>query len=271
MMALSLLPNHEAFVNRFVQACKVDDRILAAFLGGSNVKGRADRYSDIDICVITSDDSFEYFYSQREAFLRSLGELVFLENFDTPDIAFFIFADGTEGELYFGSGSRLDHIHSGPFRVLLDKKNILAEMVFPERKADPSHQTEEIRRTVYVFWHEMSHFITAMGRGKLWWARGQLDQLRSICVNLSRLHNDFLDDGVGEEPYFKIEYAMPVEKLFPLEVTFCPIEKNAMLQSARVILQFYTHIAPPLMQTHGMPYPRRLEMVMLERFEELSK
>ncbi len=271
LQGVSLLPNHETFVNKFVEACRSDDRILATFLGGSNVKGQGDQYSDIDVCVITTDESFENFYNQREIFLQSLGELVFLENFEIPDIAFFIFADGTEGELYFGSEGRLDHIHSGPFRVLLDKKNILAAVSFPDRETDPSHQSEQLRRSIYGFWHELSHFITAMGRGKLWWARGQLESLRSICVNLARLQNDFSDDGVGEEPYFKIEYAMPVEKLLPLEVTFCPMEKNAMLESARVILQFYTQIAPSLVQTHGMPYPRRLEMVMLQRWENLLK
>ncbi len=240
LRGIQLLANHEAFVNRFVNACEADDRIVAAFLGGSNVKGKADQYSDIDVCIITDDNAYEDFFNKRESFLRSLGELVFLEDFGIPNIAFFIFEDGTEGELYFGSESRLAHIHSGPFRVLVDKKNILAEAVFPDDKTDPSHQTEELRRNIFGFWHEMSHFITS-------------------------------DMGVGEEPYFKIEYAIDVEKLSPLETTFGPMEKDAMLQSVRVIVQFYMEIAPSLSPTHGISYPQGLETVMLERLEKLSK
>jgi len=34
--------------------------------------------------------------------MRLLGEPVFLEDFGIPDIVFFIFPDGTEGELGFG-------------------------------------------------------------------------------------------------------------------------------------------------------------------------
>jgi len=271
LQGIQLLPNHKAFINRFINVCEADDHIVAAFLGGSNAKGYADQYSDIDVCVITDENAYEDFFNKRESFLRSLGELVFLEDFGIPNIAFFIFEDGTEGELYFGSESRLAHIHSGPFRVLLDKKNILAEAVFPDDKTDPSHQTEELRHNIFRFWHEMSHFITAMGRGKLWWARGQLDELRAICVNLVRLQNNFSDEGVGEEPYFKIEYAIDVEKLSALETTFCPMEKNAMLQSARVIVRFYMQVAPSLSKTYGIPYPRALETVMLERLEKLSK
>lgn len=268
---LQLLQHHRAFVDRFVKACETDERVVAAFLGGSNAKGKADPYSDLDVCVITSESSGADFYEKREAFLRSLGELVFLETFDNPDVAFFIFADGTEGELYFGSDRHLDQIRSGPFRTLLDKKRILEGAVFSEKETDLSRQKDKLHFAIHVFWHEMSHFITAIGRGHLWWARGQLEALRSKCVNLARLQNDFSDEGVGEEPYFKIEYSMPVEKLNPLMTTFCPMEKNAMLQSAQIIVQFYRENAQLLAAGHGIPYPSELEGVMLERLENLSK
>jgi predicted nucleotidyltransferase len=266
----SLPAHYQALVDRFVQACAADDRVVAAFLGGSNAKGKADEYSDLDLCVITSEAAFAEFYDQREAFLRSLGDLVFLEDFGVPNLAVYIFADGTEGELNFGSEGHLDQIHSGPFRSLVDKKNILAGAEFPERAPDLAAQTEKLRDAIFVFWHEMSHFITAMGRGHMWWARGQLEALRSICVNLARLENNFSDEGVGNEPYFKIEYAMPVEKLVALQSTFCPLNKSAMLQSVEVIITFYSQMAKSLAERHGIPYPHKLEHVMLWRLEKLS-
>lgn len=267
---LQLRPLHREFVTRFTQACQDDRRVVAAFLGGSYAKGRADLFSDVDLCVITTQAGHEEFCSQREAFLRQLGDLVFLEDFGHTDTAFYIFADGVEGELNFGSEDQLDRIHSGSFHILLDKKNILEGAVFSEEQADPGKQREKLRAAIFDFWHELSHFITAMGRDRLWWARGQLDALRAICVNLVRLHHDFLDGDVGEEPYFKIEYAMPVHLLDELKETFCPLEKQAMLESARVIIQFYTQLAPSLAQTHGIPYPQRLEKVILERMEGLA-
>ena len=266
---LGLRPQHQAFVDRFVQACRADDRIIAAFLGGSNVKGAADAYSDIDLCLIITDEAYEDFFARREAFLQLLGEPVFLEDFGIPNIVFFIFSDGTEGELYFGSESRLDQIHSGPFRILLDKKNILAGAVFRPFEPPPSEQAEKLRREIYWFWHELSHFITAMGRGQLWWAHGQLEVLRSICVNLARLHNNFSDTGVGEEAYFKIEKSMPVEQLAALQGTFPPMEENAMLQAALDIIHFYKELAPLLAQKHGIPYPYSLERVMMDRLQKL--
>ncbi len=270
LQGLSLLPNHQDFVTRFVRACESDGRVVAAFLGGSNARGYADAWSDVDLCVITTDDASEEFYEQREAFLQSLGNLVFMEDFGNTDRVFYIFADGSEGELNFASEGHLDRIHSGEFKTLLDKKGILTDAIFPEKAADASRQVEELRRNIYGFWHEMSHFITAIGRGKLWWARGQLAALRGVCVNVARLQHNFMDGEVGDEPYFKVDYAMNVDALSPLEPTFCPMERGAMLKAAQILLQFYAEIAQPLAQAHDMPYPSELAMVMLNRFNKLT-
>jgi predicted nucleotidyltransferase len=270
IQGVPLRPNQRAFIERFVKACQADDRVMAAFLGGSTVKGYADAYSDIDLCLITTDELFEGFFKERELFLRSLGELVFLEDFDLPNTVFYMYADDTEGELNFYSESRLEQLHSGPFRILLDKKNLLEGAEFPERVPASSEQIEKLRRQIQGFWHELSHFITAMRRDQIWWAQGQLESLRSICVNLARLRHNILDAGVGEEPYFKIEKVMPVEQLAALEETFCYLEKEEMLNAALTIVRFYLEVAPPLAQLHGIQYSHGLERVMLDRLQKLQ-
>jgi hypothetical protein len=110
-----------------------------------------------------------------------------------------------------------------------------------------------------------------MGRGQLWWAQGQLEVIRSICVGLARLENDFTDQEVEEEVYSKIENVMPVERLFNLKETICPIEKGPLLRSAHIIVKFYKDLAVPLAQKYGIPYPHALERVMIERLEKLTE
>ena len=264
---------HQVFVDRFIQVCQADDRVVAACLIGSHAKGKADPYSDLDLMVITTDSAYEGFYHQRESFLRSLGDLVFLEDFGIPDIAFYIFAEGIEGELYFGSEGRLAQLYDAPFRILLDKKNILAGVTYapPEKPLDAQKQTEKLRHYLGVFWHEMSHFTTAMGRGQLWWAQGQLESLRAICINLACLQNDFSDTEIGEEPYFKIENRMPVEKLALLKATFTPLERNAMLQAVQGILSFYGEAARTLSEAHNLPYPESHENLVRMRLKNLQE
>ena len=258
--------HHQVIMNRFVAACQADARVVAATLYGSYARDAADTYSDLDLGLITTDAAYEDFVAKREAFIRLLGEPLFLEDFDLPNLVFVIFPGGTEVELALGHESQFHHTHGGPYRVLLDKKNLLAGAVFPRSQPAPAEQIETLRRLVSWFWHDLSHFIAAMGRGQLWWAYGQLEALRRYCVNLARLRHDF---AAAAEGYEKVEQAIPVEQLSSLQATYCPLEPGAMLQAARVIVRFYQELAPLLARIHGITYPADLARVMSDRLEQL--
>ena len=230
-MEPELHPNHQAILDKFVKACQLDDRIAAALLVGSYVKGKADEHSDLDLYMIMRDEAYEDFAATRESFVRQLGEPLFMEDFGLPDIVFLIFPDGSEVEVSYVRESEISYVVNAPFKVLLDKKDIMVSAIPREREVDQDRQKEKLRRLIDWFWHELSHFITAMGRGQLWWAQGQLEALRSNCVNLACLRNNFSDPGVGDEPYFKIENSLPVEQLAALQGTFAPMEENAMLKA----------------------------------------
>lgn len=259
----------QAVLERFVAACEQDERVVAAFLGGSLAAGKADEWSDLDIYLITTDESYQDFAAGFRAFVGRLGQPLFLESFGRSDTLFFIFADDTEGEISLGSESAFLDIHDGPYKVLVDKKGILEGVKFLGYRPTPDEQLETLRGQVYWFWHNLSHFITAIGRGQLWWAQGQLEALRNCCVNLARLEHNFADANVGDEPYFKVENAIPTGELAPLEPTFRPMEPGALQESVFAIVAFYRKLAPPLAERHGIEYPADLERLMLSRLERL--
>lgn len=268
---IPFLHNHREVLDRFVAACQADPRVAAAFLGGSYARGAADAYSDLDLYLITTDEAYEDFLAGREAFIRLLGEPLFLADFGNPYALFCIFSNGTEGELWIGRESRYHHIYAGAYSVLLDKKGLLANAVFPPHAADPARQLEILRQQVDGFWHELAHFIKAMGRKQLWFAMGQLEVMRQICVNLARLQQDFLDADAGKEPYFKVERALPVEQLTPLQATYPPLEYRAMLLAGRVITRFYQDVAPALAEAHGLTYQADLERMLADQLDELAE
>ncbi len=265
-------PRHQAIIDRFVAACRADERVVAAFLAGSYAKGAADTHSDLDLFLVAADEAYEAFTVGRAALLRQLGEPLFLEDFDRPDVVFLIFPDGAEVELNFLPESRLDRILTEPHWSLLDKKGLLAG-VQPGGEVTPAGAgVETLRRQMMWFWHDLSHFITAVDRNQLWWALGQLEELRRIGVNLARLRHDFNDEEVGDDPYFKVDKTLPAEALAPLRATFAPPERAALLAAARVIIEFYREAAIPLAEEHGIRYPAELERLMrgrLARIEEL--
>lgn len=271
MNAQELQPphHHQVITNRFVAACLADERVMAAFLGGSYSRGATDAYSDLDFGLIVTDEAYDDFFAGRETFIRLLGEPVFLEDYHDgdADFVFFIFPEGTEGELALGRESHFTHIHMGPYIVLLDKKGILAGAVFSGHGPAQAEQIETLRRLVNWFWHDLlHHFMTPMARGQLWSAYGALEELRLTCVNLARLRQNFSAEAEG---YEKVEQAIPVRQLAPLQATCCPLERGAMLQAALVIVRFYQELAPPLAQAHGIPYPADLARVMSRRLDQL--
>ena len=267
-----LLPdNHHDVASRFLAACQADDRIVAAFLGGSYARNDADKFSDLDLYFVTTDKAYEDFLIEKESFVRRLGEPIFLEDFGVPHGYCFIFSNTTEGEFWFGRESKFKDIYSGPYKALFDKMDILTGEVFPTHMANQAKQIELLRRQINWFWHELSHFIKAMGRKQLWFAHGQIEVMRKVCAILTRLKHNFSDAYVEEgEPYFKIEQALPVEKLSPLQSTFCPLEYDAMLQAALVICRFYQNVAPGLAEAYHLTYQTDLERMMISQLKELG-
>jgi hypothetical protein len=267
---MPMAPHHRVVTDRFIAACQADERVVAATLYGSYARGPegspADAYSDLDLGLITTDEAYEDFCAGREAFVRQLGEVLFLEDFGSTVTLFFILANGAEGELSLGREGQFLHDHGGAYKVLLDKKNILTDATFPRNQPAPAEQVETLRRLVYWFWHDLSHFITGMGRGQLWWAQGQLEELRRICINLAHLRHDFSAEPQG---YEKIELTLPIEQLASLQATFCPLEREAMLQAGLALVRFFQETAPPLAQAHAIAYPAALERIMLDRLDQL--
>jgi hypothetical protein len=257
-------------LDRFVAVCRADERVVAAFVTGSQATGTADAHSDLDLGVVTTDAAYAAFSAGGEAFVRLLGEPVFVERFSDGGPLFFVLADGTEGELAVGRESDFTRVAAGPHRVLLDKTGVLAGATFVGQRPDAAEQRELMRQQVVWFWHDLSHFITAMARGQHWWAYGQIEALRRFCINLARLQHDPFDADIGTECYWKIDKALPPEQLAALRETIGSMKPAAMLAAARAIVRVYQALAPPLARAHGIEYPAALERIVLDRLAALA-
>ncbi len=190
--------------SRFLELCLADPRIVAAFIGGSHARGQADEYSDLDLYFVTTDEAYEDFVTDKARFAHQLGRLLFLEDFGEVHGSLFVHENGTEGEFWFGRQSDFQAICRGPYTVLFDRLDLLEGGEFPAPAADHERQLEVLRRQIDWFWHELSHFIKAMGRRQWWFAYGQVEAMRRMCVMLARLDHDFTDTAAVEsEPYFK--------------------------------------------------------------------
>ena len=252
---------------RLAAACEADGRVLAAYLYGSHVAGTADEHSDVDLCLIVADGARDAVWTEREDLIRQLGEPLLLEDFDDDRTIFFILADGTEGELTIADAGHLAESSRGPHRVILDRTGVLDGVTFTGSQPGDAAQLEGLRRQVQWFWHDLSHFIAAIGRDQPWWAAGQLAELRTYCVNLARLRADFAAPMDG---FDKVDLALPASELAALADTFVPMDRESMLSAAHRIVEWYRSVVPDLAAAHGVPYPADLERIMVARLRALG-
>lgn len=270
--ALSLQPHHATVAKRMVELAEADLRIAAVALVGSNAAGLADSHSDIDLFVFVDDTAFGPFLAERDEFIHRLGEVVFLTDFGRRERSFFILADGTEGELTFSPVGEAAGAMLGPWVALVDKDGLLNGVPNPGPGFKPNtDHSEFLGQQVQWFWHDFSHLVTALSRGQLWWAYGQLEVLRSYCVNLLRLEQDFDDPEVGAEPYWKVDKRLPAKQLDRVRATQASFDPESMRAVAAAILSLYREVAIPLAAAHGVGYPEALARVITKRFEALNE
>jgi predicted nucleotidyltransferase len=246
-------------LDRFVTACRDDDRIVAAFLVGSRASGSADSHSDIDLHVVTHDDAYDDFLASCDAFAQLLGEPLLNESFDLPHMRFLIYADGAEVELMVQGLGSLRII--GPYRLLLDKTGT-AEAIAAREVPPPAVDTDDLARRLPAFWHDVGHFATALERGHLVWAAGQLDDLRRLCLDLAMILHE---PPIEAEGYWKADAVLDPELLDEVRATIVPPTADELRAAGRSILELYRHLAHQAASRHGLAYPERLDRVVSSR------
>jgi hypothetical protein len=255
----------DRLVQSLVEACGEDARVVAVIEGGSRARGEADEHSDIDVTVVVSDDALGQILADKAAFVRSIGTALFVEDFGIEHMAFVIFDDATELEIHFFPAAGVDAIHAGPHRVLFDPHDVLRGRAFPAEAPDEGARSRQLREVLTWFWHDLGHFETAIARDQLWWAAGQLEQLRNVCVNLIRLEQG----GVAEdEPYWKLDVEVSTGPLEQLRTTFVPVERDALRTAGHELLAFFRTHGRAAAAANGMTYPDELDRLIGARLDE---
>ena len=264
------MDKREKIIELFAAACGRDDRVAAAFVGGSFATGKADAFSDLDLYAIIRAKDYEEFLAGHVDFFDQFSNPVFLEHFDGFgfDMFVFIFEDGTQGELSLARPDRFSHIHGGPFRVLLDKDGLLDGAEFPWQRPSASQQKDQLEKHLNWFWRDLSLFVVAINRDQLWTAVGYLESMRLRCINLARIDQDFSSWADG---YEKLESVVPDSKLAAVKASYPSFKRASIIKAAESLISYYQQNAPALAQKHDVAYPFKVEQVVMREFSKLAK
>lgn len=252
---------HWAVVERFREACEQDERVVAAFLGGSLAAGRADEHSDLDLYVIAQEDACAELVARRQDFVAAWGDPVFVDV--TPDfeglgfdMLHFVLADGQHGEIAIAHPGDFRRIHGGPHRVLVDKARVLEGVEFPLLSQSPEERRAAARRALSWFWLHVLGLTQALARDRLWVAHGQLDQLRRCLWRLL---------AAAELP---APEARSYERI--LAESLVGFDRDRLLAAACRLVEGYHALAPRVAAHDGLEVPLALARVAEERLRAVE-
>jgi hypothetical protein len=273
-MSRATMDARDEILARFRTACEQDERVRAAFLGGSGGSGTADAWADIDLYLVIGDDDYDAFLDECYAFLDRLGRPVFRETLNIGfDVVAFIIDSGVDGELLLHRVSMLDDLQAGPIRLLIDRAG-LAGRDFPHGYPAGADVAEDLRVALNWFWRDTLHFIRAIARGRSWTAYGFLEKLRGGCqyliVQAESETTPRRDHFVPFDGYEALDHIPESGELEMLRESVCPVERDAMLRSARTLIRICERLGPALADQHRVGYPAEAATVVLRQMDALE-
>jgi predicted nucleotidyltransferase len=241
---LSDLARLEAFVEHAAAVLRADDRVAAAWLGGSLAAGTADPYSDVDLRVAVADEPFDGFVADWERLLERLAPTVLRRKIGTPESPILI-AITPEWLRFDVAVARAAAPERAGDRVLFDRRGA-SPAAPPPARPDPAARLPGL---VEEFLRVLGLWRVVDGRGELVLMAHGAGLLRWSLVELFLIENRAQRGGMLHlNPYLTAEQRALLEGL-----PTTPPELNAAL--AREFLPR----ARALMAAHGQPYPDALE------------
>jgi len=255
-------PELQETLQRFGQACKDDDRVVAAFVGGSVAKGSADRWSDLDLYAIIADKCYDCFFAERQDFICHLGTPVYLDDFDGFgfDLILFVLSNGVKGELGLGTPSQFLHIHGGPYEVLIDRTGLLENAQFPLLETTTEEQAYALTRNLNTFWRDIHLFCAAIGRSRLESAAEYLNQARSELLRVARLATSTDDTG-----------RLPASVAECYGRTFFHLDEAELLEAALNSANMLSRLGQAVAAQYGTEYPHAFEEVVRHQLGEFVR
>jgi len=256
----------DRLIERATALAQADERVDALLLYGSRAGGTADEHSDVDLGLIPSDEWYDAVVAGAPRLISALGEPLFLEWFQSPNWLHAILGDGAEMELLIQRADEIDL--ELPHRILFDRGRIADRA--GRAAGAPSEDAPDaggVRAMVHWFWHDVGHLITALARGRTWWAYGQLEQLRSVCVRLTRARIGAPVED--DEPYWKLDDSVAAEELAWLRATIVQPDPEPMRAAALLVIERYRSLAHDAAAASDFEYPERLDALLTARLREL--
>ena len=250
---------HQEYLKAFADKATSDARVLAVWLEGSFAKGTADRYSDIDIHLLVTEENKEAFQHGLESWLSDVQALV-------------LFRDTFPGQMITcitTAGLRLDvWLHAGDTIILeRTKARVLsaAEGCIQFKEACRNKERKDVslvlKQHFNEFWRVLAILPTVLGREeRIAGFMGTTFVVMSLTEVLIIGSGNQRDRGVKNINAFvpqvfreEIETALTMQSINRERIAKAHLRLTAIMQRC----------GPDIAKQHGVIYPFALEKAVL--------
>lgn len=254
---------HDEYLAQLTTAIQDDPRILAGWLEGSLGRGNADRYSDIDLHLLLSDDGQTSFGAEAEQWLAALRPLVLFSLMFDGKMINALTVDGLRVDIWMHAAEvpTVDPPHA---QVFYD----------PDQRIRSEHKEQTVDTSVLLprireFWRCISLTPAVVGRQEL------IVGIQGLGIE-TMLMADILMAGYG---IARDRGVKNLNDFLPLD-TRQEIEQALSLQGLSQESLVRGHLAlARVMQTHGhiiatrhhFEYPAELERAVLDYVHKESE
>ncbi|GAA1576270.1 nucleotidyltransferase domain-containing protein [Kribbella karoonensis] len=155
----------QAVIKRAAEVLPADERVLGVYLIGSYATGAADRFSDVDVHLVVTDDSTEWYAEHWDDVLRELtGPTVWADRLPGLIGGLGITPNWLHVDLIIHPLAGFDRFQYDGVKVLFDRDGTL----FPEGDIEPKggRPAEPYwpAGAVHLFFYFLGNLVTVLGR-----------------------------------------------------------------------------------------------------------
>lgn len=182
----------EYILGIIVENAKLDERLDGCILVGSGAIGFSDRFSDIDICMVTNDNAnvSEIFDDWRERIESLLPVFSHIPSIRGKDILLhnFFLNNYLEINICFLRNADME-ARKDKWKVLFDHTNTLEQKMIEswERNEKKNGAKNYYQDRIRAIWHYIMHAFVAYKRKRYWQAFADIEEIRNQTIKLHGL------------------------------------------------------------------------------------
>ena len=230
----------EQILNRLVESFRKREEILAVILVGSGADGFRDRYSDIDLVVVTAETEMSKVYKATAADVNRICPTKVAESNFERSLQLFLLENYLEIDVGYSTPDSLC-ARRELFRVLFDRTGKAGETMartWNARKDASRGATEPVDMARIIesiddnLWYSILHCVVAFRRGEKYRCWFELNEIRRWLIDLITKRSGL------ESKRFRQLHLLGNEDLARIDALFaCPQSYEELAELLRFMLK----------------------------------